>query len=148
MTGWATIVFGPEQGAALDARTAEALGEALDRTPLHLEPKEYPVNPRQIAEVSAAIDAGLTQDDLDDMTEAERLGLVVAAAYGNALAERDLAHQEVVRLRERLAEAERLLEQAAAPLDASTWATDGQIASSIQAFLQAVDSTQAPTQED
>lgn len=49
----------------------------------------------RIIEVSATVDAALPQEDLDDMTEAERLALVVGAAYGNALAERDQARAQV-----------------------------------------------------
>jgi len=45
----------------------------------------------RITEVSATVDAGLDQETLDGMNEAERLALIVGAAYGRALADRDEA---------------------------------------------------------
>jgi hypothetical protein len=106
------------------------------------------MNERQITEVSATVDAGLSQEDLDGMNEAERLALVVGSAYGRALAERDEARDAVDRLSTALAGAVVLLGKVQPVLEDSSWATDSALAGSIQAFLEAVDSDQAPTQED
>lgn len=104
----------------------------------------------QITEVSATVDAGLSQEDLDGMGEAERLALVVGAAYGKALADRDLAQGFVDTLGAALAEATEFLWKVLPILRDSTWATDSALADSIQVFLdgQAVGSDETPTQED
>lgn len=109
------------------------------------------MNADQITEVSATVDAGLTQADLDEMNEAERLALIVGAAYGKALAERDKARAIAVRLEQELAQV-----CAAAHavlgldvLDVLTWAHDEAKVDHLRTTLQAVESVQAPeTQED
>lgn len=106
------------------------------------------MNTDRITEVSTTVDAGLSQDDLDAMSEAERLALVVGAAYGKALAERDEARAQVAHLRARLDEARTHLENTLGPLQNSTWANDSHLAGSIQAYLERVDSELTPAQED
>lgn len=130
-----------------------AMARTLDAAVFHgTQPiQENDMNAEQITEVSATVDAGLTQADLDGMNEAERLALVVGAAYGKALAERDEARDVAAYAIARLATARDLLNKVVPILDDSTWATDSALAGSIQAFLdtlQDVDSPQAPTQED
>lgn len=104
----------------------------------------------QITEVSATVDAGLSQEDLDGMGEAERLALVVGAAYGKALADRDQAQEQFQITLTDLVHARRLLEKVVPILRDSTWATDSALADSIQVFLdgQTVGSDETPTQED
>lgn len=104
----------------------------------------------QITEVSATVDAGLSQEDLDGMGEAERLALVVGAAYGKALADRDEARNMTYRLSGNLGQATALLKKVVPILRDSTWATDSALADSIQVFLdaQTVGSDETPTQED
>lgn len=53
------------------------------------------MNAEQINEVSVTVDSGLDAGVLEDLTEAERLGLIVGAAYGRALADRDMARAEL-----------------------------------------------------
>lgn len=117
----------------------------------HRPIQENQMNPQQITEVSATVDTGLSQDDLDGMTEAERLALVVGAAYGKALADRDQARTQWAVLADRLTVAKDLLGKVVPILNDSTWASDSALASSIQAFLDqagALDSETTPTQED
>lgn len=106
------------------------------------------MNETQITEVSATVDAGLTQEDLDGMNEAERLALVVGAAYGKALAERDQARDVGYRLAGNLGHAQGLLGKVVPILRDSSWATDSALADSIQAFLDGLDSEATPNQED
>lgn len=89
----------------------------------------------------------LTQADVDALTEPERLGLMVAAAYGTALAERDQA-------RDLLADALVLVDDLLAAWPESTWAADSfrkasledRRANLVQAIeaAQAVDSDETP----
>lgn len=53
------------------------------------------MTPEQIAEVSITVSAPIDAQEVGDLNEAERLALVVGAAYGNALADRDEARQTV-----------------------------------------------------
>lgn len=150
---WAIMVFGPEQGAAMADSQAAALGRALDQAVLYgTQPvQENRMNTEQITEVSATVDTGLSQEDLDGMSEAERLALVVGAAYGKALSERDQARDLTYRLSGNLGQAQGLLEKVLPILEDSSWATDSALADSIQAFLDGlkdVDSDKTPTQED
>lgn len=98
--------------------------------------------------VSVPIPPSLAQDDLEHLNEAERLGLIVGAAYGQALAERDVARAQAAHLGARLNDARDLLRKARPLLEDSTWATDSSVAGSIQAFLDRVDSELSPIQED
>jgi hypothetical protein len=109
--------------------------------------QENEMNPQQITEVSATVDTGLNQDDLDGMTEAERLALVVGAAYGKALADRDEARAMAAHAIARLAEARAFLGKVVPILRDSTWATDSSLGDSIQAFMDRVDSETTPTKE-
>lgn len=106
------------------------------------------MNANQITEVSATVDSALTQDDLEGMNEAERLALVVGAAYGKALSERDEAQAQVAALEDRLntlAHAARGV-LALDVLAQVTWAHDE---ATVNALRAAVESVQAPeTQED
>lgn len=151
---WARVVFGPEHGDRLADDYAEAIGRELDHAVFYGTQKpvqENQMNDRQITEVSATVDAGLSQEDLDGMGEAERLALIVGSAYGQALAERDQARGQRDALVDDLVQARRLLEKVQPILEDSTWATDHALATSIQAFLdgsEPVDSDQTPTQED
>lgn len=149
---WATIVFGPEHGGAMADDMAEAVGRELDAAVFYgtttQSIQENEMDQQQITEVSATVDAGLSQDDLDGMSEAERLALVVGSAYGAALHERDEARAQVMTLGGLLDRAVSLLRQAKPRLEDSTWASDSSVAGSIQAFLEDVDSGQTPTQED
>jgi hypothetical protein len=142
------ISLGAILGADAAHQAAEAVGRVFDATTLHGTIQENTMNERQITEVSATVDAGLEADDLAHLSEAERLGLIVGAAYGKALAERDEARAQVVALGLRLDQAIHLLRQAEPRLEDSTWASDSSVAGSIQAFLVDVDSEQTPTQED
>ena len=110
----------------------------------------------RITEVSATVDAGLSQADLDGMNEAERLALIVGSAYGAALADRDLARTEAADLRHRLgvllARADNVL--ALDVLKDLTWAGDERAVTRLRECVQenmalpAVDSDETPTQED
>lgn len=114
------------------------------------------MSPEQITEVSATVDAGLDQEALDGLNEAERLGLIVGAAYGQALAERDEARAQASDLRRRLgvllARCDRVLTLDV--LDTLTWAGDERIVTRLRECVQEnlefkpVDSEQTPTQED
>lgn len=113
-------------------------------------PQESPQPVDRITEVSATVDAGLSQEDVDGMNEAERLALIVGAAYGAALAERDDAQRQVAVLEDRLAEAKALLDYAVAHWPETTWATDTKAQDRLVqgiGTLWPVDSDQTPTQE-
>lgn len=102
------------------------------------------MNADQITEVSTTVDTGLAQADLEHLGEAERLGLIVGAAYGQALAERDLA-------RASLAKALDLMEALANAWPETSWAASNVAVENAREFIQAtkaVDSEQTPTQED
>lgn len=147
MTSWAALIYGPEAAAQME----EAMGRAIDQAMFHTtQPvqENRMMNTEQITEVSTTVDTGLSQDDLDGMTEAERLALVVGAAYGKALSERDQARAQFEVTLDDLVKARRLLEKVVPILEDSTWATDSALAGSIQAFLDGLDSEQTPTQED
>lgn len=94
----------------------------------------------------------LTQDDVDNLNDAERMGLMVAAAYGTALAERDQA-------RDLLADALVLVDDLIREWPETTWAADNYRVETmkdrrknlVQAIqdAQAVDSEATPApQED
>lgn len=102
--------------------------------------QENGMDHQRIQEVSVTISAALARDDVDGMNEAERLALVVGAAYGNALAERDQS-------RARVAEGRALLEKALGFLGTSSWAAETHLAESIQAYVTGLDSDETPTQE-
>ena len=153
MTGfreWATAVFGEEAGNDLADRCADALGRTLDQAVFHgTTPaiQENEMNQAQITEVSMTVDSGLAQEELADLTEAERLGLIVGAAYGRALADRDMARAE---LQEALGHLEAVLHS----LPAGSFALTNVAQEAAQEFIQRikkpapVDSTQTPAQED
>lgn len=153
MTGfrdWAAQVFGPEHGHRLADDYANALGRTLDATVFHgTQPiqENRTMSPEQITEVSATVDAGLSQDDLDQMTEAERLALVVGAAYGRALAQRDEARAQV---QEALGHLEAILATQPATSFAHTNAAADQAREFVQRIRtpQAVDSDQTPAGKD
>ena len=93
----------------------------------------------------------LTAEQAEALTEPERLGILVAGAYGAALAERDQA-------RNLLADAIVLVDDLLEAFPETTWAADSfrksaledRRASLVQAIqdAQAVDSDETPTQED
>ena len=141
-------MLGDDLGNRVADDMAEAMGRTLDTTVFYGTNQENEMNTDQITEVSTTVDAGLAQEDLEHLGDAERLGLIVGAAYGRALAERDEARAQVAHLGARLNDARDLLRTARPLLEDSTWATDSSVASSIQAFLDRVDSELAPTQED
>jgi hypothetical protein len=104
-------------------------------------------SPKIIHEVSATVDAALTREDLEGLNEAERLALVVGAAYGKALADRDAARA--------LAEdAVGVLEALVAEFPDTSFAHANVAVDKARAFIQAyrtpepVDSEQTPAQED
>lgn len=156
MTGfrdWATMVFGPEHGDQVADHYAEALGRSLDEAVFYgttrpiQENQMTETDAARLTEVSATVDAGLSQADLDGMNEAERLALVVGAAYGNALAERDQARAQV-------AEALGHLEAVLAASPSTSFAHTNAAADAAQEFIQRiktpepVDSETTPSQED
>lgn len=109
----------------------------------------------QIKEVSDTVDQAITQEDLDALGEAERLALVVGAAYGRALHERDEARAMVERLGDAIVDLD-VAARDVLTLDAlenPTWAQDERLADNLRAALEAarraVDSIQTnQTQED
>lgn len=137
-------------GDVVADQMADAMGRQIDTALFYgTQPiQENDMNADRITEVSATVDAGLSQEDLDGMNEAERLALIVGAAYGKALAERDEARAQVAALAQDLADLGSAA-QAVLALDVLaqvTWAHDEQ---AVQTLRQAVGSVQAPeTQED
>jgi hypothetical protein len=110
------------------------------------------MNAEQITEVSATVDACLNQEALDGLNEAERLGLIVGAAYGQALAERDEARAQVaiqaVTIRDLVDAARKVL--AIDSLEHLTWAHDEDAVTALREVVQGIgslDSDQTPTQE-
>lgn len=105
------------------------------------------MNHAQITEVSMTVDSGLSQEVLDDLTEAERLGLIVGAAYGRALADRDMARAE-------LQEALDHLEAVIKAMPAGSFAHTNAARDAAVEFIQRiktpppVDSQATPAQED
>lgn len=73
----------------------------------------------------------------DDLNPAEQLGVLVGAAYGTALAERDVARRIAVALEQDLAQAEAHLAQLVAIVvnAGTTWAHDAAALEAAQAFL-------------
>lgn len=111
------------------------------------------MNAEQITEVSTTIDTGLAAEDLAHLNEAERLGLIVGAAYGQALAERDLAQAQAAiqakTIRDLVDAAEKVL--ALDALDNLTWAHDEDAVTALRELVQGigpVDSDQTQPQED
>lgn len=115
---------------------AEQTREAVDTDPVN-----------HIHEVSATVDAALTREDLEGMNEAERLALVVGAAYGRALSERDQARAD-------LADALRHLRTLVDEFPATSWAHANVAVEEAREFIQAiqapapVDSSQTPAEKD
>lgn len=165
-------ILGDEAGDRAADAMADAMGRTLDKAVLYgTHATHQPIQENdmiragdvndpqplaRVAEVSATVDAGLAQEDLDGMTEAERLGLIVGAAYGKALAERDEARAQASDLRHRLgvllARCDRVLSLDV--LDNLTWAGDETIVIRLRECVQEnlefrpVDSDLTPTQED
>ena len=89
----------------------------------------------------------LDQATLDEMNEAEQMGLFVGAAFGRVLAERDLA-------RAALAEAVEVVEGLVEGYPVTSFAHSNAAVDRALEFIQrsrtpeAVDSTQTPDQED
>lgn len=93
-----------------------------------------------LTEVSATVDTALTREDLEGLNEAERLALVVGAAYGKALADRDAARA--------------MLEAVVGEFPDTSFAHANVAVEKAREFIQAyrtpepVDSEQTPAQED
>lgn len=143
-------ILGDEQGERAADAMADAMGRELDGAVLYgthatnAPIQENEMNAEQITEVSATVDAGLSQEDLDGMNEAERLALIVGSAYGAALADRDLA-------RAALASALEHLEALVETWPETSWAGSNVAVERAREFIQVtkvVDSEQTPTQED
>jgi hypothetical protein len=102
---------------------------------------------QRLIEVSVTVDAALSQEDLNGLNEAERLALMVGAAYGRALADRDQA-------RDHLEKAVETLEALAEAFPETSWAHSNAALDTAREFIQAyraaepVDSGQTPAQED
>lgn len=78
------------------------------------------------------------------LNEAERLGLVVGAAYGTALAERDQARALAVRLEQDLGYALEALEKAAAAWPETSWASDSQNKDRLVQAIQNLKALESP----
>lgn len=153
MTGfreWATAVLGEEGGNDLADRYADALGRTLDEAMFYgtTPPiQENQMNADHITEVSATVDAGLDQETLDGMNEAERLALIVGAAYGRALADRDEARAQVTQALDHL-------EAVLAASPPTSFAHTNAAADQAREFIQRirtpepVDSEATPTRKD
>lgn len=87
----------------------------------------------------------------EEFTEAEQLGLLVGAAYGAALHERDEARAEVVRLGQALERALDIMANAVKAWPETTWAQDSaaleRLVQGIES-LTPVDSPTTPTQQE
>lgn len=73
--------------------------------------------------------------DSTGLTEAESMGVIVAAAMAAALNERDQARELAVRLEQELAESERHLKAMVEIVGTSTWAADTRTREQAQAWL-------------
>lgn len=151
---WARIVFGPEMGDRMADDFAGAIGRELDaatfygtETPPMSTPDPPTPGTHHLSEVIHRTFHDATPDAAAN--DPERLGLIVGAAYGNALAERDQARDLAATLGARLAEALTHLEAvlAASPV-VSTFAHDDDTLTSARQFLaDAVESSGTPEQE-
>lgn len=98
--------------------------------------REFP-QPIQVGQPGDPLPPGLS--------EAERLGLIVGAAYGGALADRDKARDLCVRLEQEAAEAARHIRALCEVVRrSSTWAHDTAVADSAERFLNALESPETP----
>lgn len=134
--------LGEDQGGHVADQMADAMGRHLDAAVFHgtTPPiQENEMKAEQITTLSATVDAELTQGDLDGMSEAERLALVVGAAYGKALAERDKARDRVDHLHALLGSARALLGRAQHSLGDSSWAADASLAEQIGQLMERMD---------
>lgn len=113
--------------------------------------QECGVGGQDLAERCAKAEDLSGEEVLDSLNEAERLGLVVGAAYGQALAERDEARAQAVDLGQRLEKAMTLLRYAVAEWPETTWASDSfrkdHLIQGTKA-LEDVDSEESPTTEE
>ena len=94
-----------------------------------------PLNDAQAAEV---------METLEGLNEPERLGIVVAQAYGNALYERDQARAIAVALEQDLAKALRALRYAVEKWPETTWAQDTLVQENLKHVLDALESPETP----
>lgn len=85
---------------------------------------------------------------MEDLTEAERLGLVVGAAYGNALAERDKARAIAVHLEQENAHLVALLEYAVREWPVTSWAGDSHAQDYLVQAIERVKAVGSPETPD
>jgi hypothetical protein len=84
---------------------------------------------------------------LEGLTEPERLGVVVAQAYGNALYERDQARDMAMALEQENAALRKVLDETLAAWPTTTWAQDAALkerAEQAYAAIGAVGSPETP----
>lgn len=81
---------------------------------------------------------------MEDLTEAERLGLVVGAAYGQALAERDQARAIAVHLEQENAHLRDLLAYAVQEWPDTTWAADSHAKDTLVQAIQNAGALESP----
>lgn len=135
---WARLIFGPEHGDKMADDFTEAVGREFDRAIIYgTDTTMRPTTPPPPPAASYV------------PTEAERLGLLVGAAYGEALAERDDARALAETIGARYAEALTHLEAVLATSPAvATFAGDDDTLTSAREFLaRAVESSGTPEQE-
>lgn len=92
----------------------------------------------------ATLSVGVPADMVANLSDAERLSIIVGAAYGHVMAERDEARHD-------LEVAVDLLDDLVDLVSRNSWAGDNIVVDRAVQFVQAhrtVDSEQAPTQED
>lgn len=130
---WARHTFGAEQGDRLSDEYADAVGRTLDTTVFH---GTQPIQETQMDEP--------LPPELAHLNEAERLGLVVGAAYGQALAERDQARNIAATLEQQLAKALETIRYALKNWPETTWATDSLVQENVKAWLEALESPETP----
>lgn len=110
--------------------------------------------PVAATEVAVTVPTGLTEGDLEGMGDAERLGLIVGASYGAALADRDQARSQVAILGDALTTLD-LAARAVLALDSVkslTWAQDERTVDTLRQAVEdagkALESVQAPETEE